>query len=48
MNQPKGTTGPIYLGNPGEFSTLELAHKVLEITKSSSKIVFEQLPSDDP
>lgn len=48
MNQPKGTTGPINLGNPGEFSMLELAHKVLEITKSSSKIVFEQLPSDDP
>jgi UDP-glucuronate decarboxylase len=48
MNQPKGTTGPINLGNPGEFSMLELAQKVLEITKSSSKIVFEQLPSDDP
>ena len=48
MNQPKGITGPINLGNPGEFSMLELAHKVLEITKSSSKIVFEQLPSDDP
>jgi UDP-glucuronate decarboxylase len=48
MNQPKGVTGPINLGNPSEFSMLELAHKVLDITQSSSRIVFEPLPSDDP
>ena len=44
----KMPTGPINLGNPGEFSMLELAEKVLEITNSSSKIVFEPLPQDDP
>ena len=40
--------GPINLGNPGEFSMLELAEKVLEITNSSSKIIFQPLPQDDP
>jgi UDP-glucuronate decarboxylase len=39
---------PINLGNPTEFSMLELAEKVIEITNSKSKIVFEQLPLDDP
>ena len=39
---------PINLGNPNEFSVLELAKTVLEITKSNSKIVFEELPGDDP
>lgn len=39
---------PINLGNPTEFSMLELAEKVIEITKSKSKIVFEPLPLDDP
>jgi UDP-glucuronate decarboxylase len=48
MNQPPDVTGPINLGNPGEFSMLELAHNVLEKTNSSSRIVFESLPSDDP
>lgn len=41
-------TGPINLGNPTEFSILELAQKVIELTSSKSKIVFEPLPSDDP
>ncbi|WP_320052662.1 UDP-glucuronic acid decarboxylase family protein [uncultured Acetobacteroides sp.] len=41
-------TGPINLGNPTEFSILELAQKVIELTNSKSKIVFEPLPSDDP
>jgi UDP-glucuronate decarboxylase len=41
-------TSPINLGNPGEFSMLELAEKVLTITNSSSEIVFEALPLDDP
>ena len=39
---------PINLGNPDEFSMLELAEKVVRITKSSSPIVFEPLPQDDP
>jgi UDP-glucuronate decarboxylase len=39
---------PINLGNPGEFSMLELAEKVIRITKSTSTIVFEPLPQDDP
>lgn len=41
-------TGPINLGNPKEFSMLELAQIVIEKTKSSSSIVFKKLPSDDP
>jgi nucleoside-diphosphate-sugar epimerase len=41
-------TGPINIGNPGEFTVLELAELVLEITGSSSEIVFEPLPVDDP
>jgi len=39
---------PVNLGNPNEFSMLELAEKVIQITKSKSKIVFEPLPQDDP
>lgn len=41
-------TGPVNLGNPGEFTMLELAEKVVALTGSSSKIVHEPLPSDDP
>ena len=41
-------TGPVNLGNPVEFTMIELAEKVLEITGSNSKIKFEDLPSDDP
>jgi UDP-glucuronate decarboxylase len=40
--------GPVNLGNPGEFTILELAQKVLELTKSKSKIVHRKLPADDP
>lgn len=40
--------GPVNIGNPGEFTMLELAEKVLRLTKSSSKLVFKELPSDDP
>ena len=40
--------GPINLGNPNEFTVLQLAYKVLEITGSKSKIIFKPLPSDDP
>lgn len=41
-------TGPVNLGNPGEFTMLELAEKVLELTGSNSRLVYEPLPSDDP
>lgn len=42
------TTGPINLGNPCEFTMLELAEKVIEVTGSSSQLVFKPLPQDDP
>jgi UDP-glucuronate decarboxylase len=48
MNSRDGFTGPVNLGNPGEFTMLELAEKVIELTNSSSKIVYMPLPSDDP
>lgn len=41
-------TGPVNLGNPNEFPVLGLAEKVIEMTGSSSKIVFKPLPDDDP
>jgi len=41
-------TGPINLGNPVEFKLIDLAEMILRLTKSSSKIVFEKLPADDP
>ena len=41
-------TGPINLGNPGEFTIKELAEKILEMTGSSSKIIYQELPADDP
>ena len=44
----KEIQGPVNLGNPGEFTILELAKLVIEITNSNSKIVFSDLPSDDP
>ncbi len=43
-----GEEGPINIGNPGEFTILELAKLVLELTGSSSKLVFQPLPGDDP
>jgi UDP-glucuronate decarboxylase len=48
MNTPKEVTGPINLGNPGEFTMLELAELIIELTNSSSKLVFQKLPKDDP
>jgi UDP-glucuronate decarboxylase len=48
MNSPADFTGPVNIGNPGEFTMLELAEKVLTLTGSSSKLVFEPLPQDDP
>jgi UDP-glucuronate decarboxylase len=41
-------TGPINIGNPGEFTILELAEQVIKLTGSKSKIIFQPLPSDDP
>jgi UDP-glucuronate decarboxylase len=41
-------TGPMNLGNPAEFSMLELAHKVIALTASRSKLVHLPLPADDP
>lgn len=48
MNTEKGVTGPINLGNPGEFTMLELAEKIIKLTASKSKLVFQALPTDDP
>lgn len=48
MNTPDDFTGPINLGNPNETSILELAQKVIRMTGSKSKIVFNSLPADDP
>jgi UDP-glucuronate decarboxylase len=42
------TVGPINLGNPNEYTMLELAEKVIEMTSSKSKIAFLPLPTDDP
>ena len=49
MNNDSGFTGPVNIGNPGEFTIHQLAEKVLEmIPESGSKIVYKPLPSDDP
>jgi UDP-glucuronate decarboxylase len=48
MNAPNDFTGPVNIGNPNEFSILELAAKVIELTGSTSRIVFQPLPEDDP
>nr|WP_302135984.1 UDP-glucuronic acid decarboxylase family protein [uncultured Schaedlerella sp.] len=48
MNSREGFTGPVNLGNPGEFTVLELARKVISLTGSQSKIVHQPLPQDDP
>lgn len=48
MDTEAGFTGPVNIGNPGEFSMLELAELVLSLTGSKSKLVFQPLPSDDP
>ena len=48
MNAPDEFTGPVNLGNPEEYRILELAEKIVRLTKSRSKIVFQPLPEDDP
>ncbi|MGE5476424.1 MAG: SDR family NAD-dependent epimerase/dehydratase, partial [Bacteroidales bacterium] len=48
MASPDEVTGPINLGNPGEFTMLQLAETVLRMVGSKSKLVFLPLPADDP
>jgi UDP-glucuronate decarboxylase len=48
MNHPGGFVGPVNLGNPNEFTILELAERVIRLTGSRSRIVFNPLPADDP
>lgn len=48
MNSRETFTGPVNIGNPNEFTILELAEKVIRLTGSRSKIVYQPLPSDDP
>jgi UDP-glucuronate decarboxylase len=48
MSTPPDVTGPIKIGNPGEFTIRELAELVIKITATKSKLNFEPLPSDDP
>ena len=48
MNTEKGFTGPVNIGNPGEFTMLQLAETVLKLSGSKSKIIHQSLPSDDP
>ncbi len=48
MDSPEGFTGPVNVGNPAEFTVLDLARMVVEMTGARSKIVFRPLPQDDP
>ena len=48
MNTPDQITGPVNIGNPGEFTMIQLAELVKKMTNSNSKIVFRPLPADDP
>ena len=48
MDTDKDVTGPVNLGNPGEFTMLELAQKVIDLTGSKSELLFGDLPQDDP
>ena len=48
MENPRGETGPVNLGNPSERTILALAERIIEVTGSNSQIVFKDLPTDDP
>lgn len=48
LDLPDSLDSPVNLGNPGEFSMLELANKIITISESKSEIKFEELPEDDP
>ena len=48
MNSDSSFTGPVNLGNPNEFTMLELAHEIINLTESKSQLIFRELPLDDP
>ena len=48
MGSPDSFTGPVNIGNPVEFTIMELAERIIELTGSSSSIIYKPLPSDDP
>lgn len=48
MNTPEDFIGPVNLGNPGEFTIMQLAEKIIDLTGSASKIIYRDLPQDDP
>ena len=48
MNSEAGFAGPVNIGNPGEFTMLQLAETILKLSGSKSKIIHQPLPSDDP
>jgi UDP-glucuronate decarboxylase len=48
MNSRDGFTGPVNIGNPGEYTMLDLAEKIIDLTGSNSKLKFMALPQDDP
>lgn len=48
MNSREEFTGPVNIGNPGEFTILELAQKIIQLADSDSKFIFRELPQDDP
>jgi len=48
MDTPESVTGPVNIGNPVEFTILELAEKIIRLTGSKSKLAFKPLPEDDP
>jgi UDP-glucuronate decarboxylase len=48
MKSPEKFTGPVNIGNPNEFTMIELAETVLSLTGSKSRLVYQPLPSDDP
>jgi UDP-glucuronate decarboxylase len=48
MNSPEGFTGPVNLGTPREFTILQLAETLIQMTGSASRIIFKPLPQDDP
>jgi UDP-glucuronate decarboxylase len=48
MNTDENIIGPMNIGNPREFTILQLAEKIIELTESKSKVIFKELPNDDP
>ncbi|NLG05908.1 MAG: SDR family oxidoreductase [Clostridia bacterium] len=48
MNSRKGFTGPVNLGNPGEYTIKQLAEKIIDLTGKKSQLVYQSLPQDDP